>query len=259
MLKIGFIGTGKISSAVVESICTSKLENYTIILSPRNIDKSTALERRFGQVERMGSNQEVLDNADIIFIALKPDVYKDIIAELRFRNDHIVVSLIPYTNKKIIEGLTRPAETVCRAIPLPTVVNHRCPVPVFSPVGKVMDIFSAIGQPLVIGEEEQLHVLWTLTGLITPFYDLLSELSDWSVNKGVKKELADKYIADMFLSLSHAASVSENIDFNELSGHAATPGGMNERAGKEIAGSGAHKSYSMASEKIFEKFSKMCE
>ena len=253
-MKIGFIGTGKINSAVVEAICTSSLKNYSIKLSPRSRDKSTVLAKRFSSVKRMESNQLVLDNADIVFIALRPDVYEEIISELEFRNDHIVVSLIPYTRKDILLELVKPAKSVSRAIPLPTIINHKCPVPVFSPVEQVMKIFSAIGQPLVIDNEDQLHVLWVLTGLITPYYDLLSELSKWSVNNGVKKELADKYIADMFLSLSNAASVRSDINFSELSGHAATPGGMNERAGKEIGDSGAHKAYTEEAGRILEKF-----
>jgi len=95
-MNIGFIGTGKISSSVVEAICTSKLTDYRIFLSPRNRERSVALENKYGPVKRMTSNQEVLDRSLIVFFALKPDVYKDIISDLEFRNDHIVASLIPY-------------------------------------------------------------------------------------------------------------------------------------------------------------------
>jgi len=90
--------------------------------------------------------------------------------------------------------------------------------------------------------------------LITPFYDLLSSLSDWSVNNGVEKEIADNYIADMFMSLSYAAGVSSETDFGILSDHAATPGGMNENSGKEIKNAGAHRAYTEAAEKILGKF-----
>jgi pyrroline-5-carboxylate reductase len=254
MYKIGFIGAGKISSAIVEAICTSSLKNYSIKLSPRSRNRSMDLANRYTPVKRMESNQQVLDDADIVFIALKPDVYRDIITDLEFRHDHIVVSLIPYTRKDILSELVKPAKSVSRAIPLPTVVNHNCPIPVFSPVQHVMEIFSAIGQPIVLEDEDQLHVLWALTGLITPYYDLLSELSIWSVDNGVRKEMADKYIADMFRSLSNAASIRTDIDFQELSGHAATPGGMNERAGKEIGDSGAHNAYIKAAGEILIKF-----
>ncbi len=35
-MKLGFIGTGKISSAVVQGLCTSELQDLSIMLSPRN-------------------------------------------------------------------------------------------------------------------------------------------------------------------------------------------------------------------------------
>ncbi|MCF8222036.1 MAG: NAD(P)-binding domain-containing protein [Bacteroidales bacterium] len=253
-MKIGFIGTGKISSAVTEAICKSKQGDNIINLSPRNKERSETLAAKYPEVNRWQSNQEVLNKSDIVFIALKPDVYDKVIDELSFSNHHIVVSLVPYTNKSIVQDLVKPAKSVTRAIPLPAVVNHNCPIPVFSPVEEVMNILSSIGKPLVIDDEDQLHVLWTLTGLITPFYDLLSSLSDWSVNNGVKKEIADKYIADMFMSLSFAAGVSSETDFGILSDHAATPGGMNENSGKEINNAGAHRAYTEAAEKILGKF-----
>ena len=46
-MKIGFIGTGKIASAVIEAICTSKLMDYEIFVSPRNDVKSRKLESQF--------------------------------------------------------------------------------------------------------------------------------------------------------------------------------------------------------------------
>ena len=51
-MNIGFIGIGKISSAVVEAICTSDLQDYTINLSPRNKERSLELEGKFEYVFR---------------------------------------------------------------------------------------------------------------------------------------------------------------------------------------------------------------
>jgi pyrroline-5-carboxylate reductase len=249
-MRIGFIGIGKISSSVVESICTSGLNNYEIFLSPRNQDKSKELAAQFERVSRADSNQEVLDRSDIVFIALRPPIYKDVISDLYFREDHIVVSLIPFSFYSDILKLITPAKNLSRATPLPTVITHTCPIPVYKPNPTVWRILQHIGQPFEIPTEEELHTIWTLTCLISPYYDLLDSLTRWAADNYVEKEVASKYIADMFHTLSNAAHLQEKPDFNELSQHAATPGGLNERTAKEIEKSGAHEAYVNAAQTI---------
>ena len=46
-MKLGFIGTGKIASAVITGICTSKISFQKIIVSPRNRNIAQKLKKRF--------------------------------------------------------------------------------------------------------------------------------------------------------------------------------------------------------------------
>jgi pyrroline-5-carboxylate reductase len=131
---------------------------------------------------------------------------------------------------------------------------HQCPLPLFHPTPAITQLFSHIGQPLEVHDEYQLHTLWTLTGLITPYYDMLLALSNWTIDKGVPAATANAYIANMFQSLSYMAQQANPIDFQELSRHAATPKGMNEQAGKEIRESGAHQEYVKAADRLLERF-----
>jgi len=82
----------------------------------------------------------------------------------------------------------------------------------------------------------------------------MGELSSWSHQHGVDKKLADKYVADLFNSLAYAASISDHPDFESLSHHAATPGGMNEKTGIEIRKSGAHRLYRHSANGLMKKF-----
>jgi len=75
-MKIGFIGTGKIAKAVVESICTSRLKDYLIYVSPRNESISRDLAGKYAVVNRENSNQDVIDKSEVIFIALRPPIYR---------------------------------------------------------------------------------------------------------------------------------------------------------------------------------------
>jgi pyrroline-5-carboxylate reductase len=253
-MNIGFIGIGKIAGAIVEGLCTSGAGELHIHLSPRNEENSIQLAKKYADVHRQESNQAVLDKSDIIFIALRPSVAKEVLSQLQFEKKHIVVSLIPLLKYKDLAAAVSPAATVSRAIPLPSVRHHNCPIPIFNPNKTVTELLSHIGKPLSVPDEDQLHTIWTLTGLITPFFDLLNELSGWTIANGVGKEITNKYIADLFLSLSYEARQAIPIDFGELAQHAQTPNGMNEQAGKEIRDKGAHQIYRTASDHLLERF-----
>lgn len=255
-MKIGFVGTGKISSAVVKAICSSKLKDFRIFVSPRNEMTSKSLAEKHNEVTRCGSNQEVIEHADILFIALKTDVYESVIERLTFRKEQTIVSLIPFSTYEHLKKLVYPVVHICRATPLPTVVNHICPIPVYKPNDAVLNLLSSIGQVFEVETEEQFHTIWTITSLISPYYDLMAGISDWAMRNSVEKSMADKYVADMFSSLALAASKSVSPDFGALSVHAATPGGLNEWTAKSIRDSGAHTAYIKAAEYILHRFEK---
>jgi pyrroline-5-carboxylate reductase len=253
-MRIGFIGVGKITSALVEGLCTSSMKAMRIYLSPRNEANSRHLAGKYEQAERLESNQQVIDQSDIIFIAVRPAVAAEVLQPLVFRETQIVVSLIPLVKKAALIKAVAPATRIVRAVPTPAVMQHTGPIILFDSNDIVTQLFRHLGQPVEVNDEQQLHALWTLTGLITPFYDLLQELSSWTVDKGVDASTANQYIAGMFQALSLAALNSNPINFKDLARHAETPNGMNEQAGKEIREKGAHLAYRIASDNLLRRF-----
>jgi pyrroline-5-carboxylate reductase len=253
-MKIGFIGVGKIAGAVVQGLCTSEAEELEIYLSPRNEELSLSLAARYAGVRRLETNQAVVDRSEVVVIAVRPPVAKEVLGALRFRDDQTVVSLVALLPYAPLRELTLPAAVACRAIPLPTVVQHNCPIPLYRADERVTRLFSYLGETLPVEDEAGLHALWTLTGLITPYYDLLDLLSKWTIAHGVQPETANAYVANMFQSLSFLAQQSRPIDFGELAKHAATPGGINEQAGAAIAAAGAHEAWMAAADRVLIRF-----
>ncbi|MFC2139645.1 NAD(P)-binding domain-containing protein [Bacteroidota bacterium] len=253
-MNLGFIGTGEISSAVVTGISTSELKDIKILLSPRNEKRGKELEKKFANVKRAAGNRQVLDESNVVFLALRPEDAAETLKQLKFRKDHTIISLIPYLKMKELKELTYPASVISRAVPLPSVMIHKSPVPVFNPTETALNIFKHIGEPLVVEDENHLHVLWTLTGLIAPFYDLLGSLSKWAVSKGIETETANKYAADLYHSVLSATRKRTPVDFEELVKHASTPGGMNEQTRREIAEKKSHDAYITAAENLLKLF-----
>lgn len=253
-MNVGFIGIGKIASAVIRGLCTSNRKDIRINISPRNEENSALLEKQFDIVARMSSNQQVIDNSEIIFIALPPKSAKAILKELKFEKHHTIVSFVPFLTYSELIDLTTPVLNICRTVPLPTVEKHECPILIFKPYEAVANILKHIGTLIEIKDEGQLQVLWTLTGLIAPFYDLTEKLSNWAQLQGIEASIANKYVLEMFSALTCYTRKNISVSYSELKSEATTPGGMNDQALNIITREGANAAYVSAAQAIFERF-----
>jgi pyrroline-5-carboxylate reductase len=148
-MNLGFIGVGKITSAIVEGLCTSGLEDAAVFLSPRNEKNSLYLADKYPKVHRLESNQEVLDRCEVLFVALPPAIAREMLVAIQFDRRHIVISLIPSLNYSDLAAAVGPATTVSRAIPLPTVMQHNCPIPIYRGNDTVTRLFSYTGRPIM--------------------------------------------------------------------------------------------------------------
>ena len=59
-MKIGFLGTGHITSSVIEGILKSKLKIKKIYISPRNRLISKKLSRKFKKIAVARNNQQLI-------------------------------------------------------------------------------------------------------------------------------------------------------------------------------------------------------
>ena len=69
-MKLGFIGSGKISSSVITGICNSKISFTKILISPRNKKIAINLKKKFKKVIIAKDNQEIIDNCNWIFLSV---------------------------------------------------------------------------------------------------------------------------------------------------------------------------------------------
>ena len=97
-MKLGFIGTGNITVAVVNGICGSKIAFKKILVSSRNKSKALKLSKKFKKVSIAKNNQEIVDRCNWIFLAITPNVGERIIPKLKFRSNQTVISFISTIN-----------------------------------------------------------------------------------------------------------------------------------------------------------------
>jgi len=256
-MKLGFIGTGKITSSVVTGICRSKISFKRILLSPRNRNIAKRLKRKFKKISIAKNNQEIVNSCNWIFLAVTPTVGNKIIKNLKFKSNQTIVSFISTMTLLQLKKAIKVKATIVRAIPLPPISLRKGPVPMFPPNKKVKNFFNKLGTAVEISNEKLSKNFWSTSGMMAPFYELLSTMSSWLVRRGVKKDKAQKYITSLFVALSEDAVVNSNKDLKYLVKESQTPRGLNEQGVKELRKAGFYRATEKTLNSILKRLNKV--
>ena len=241
-MKLGFIGTGKIASSVIMGICKSNISFSKILISPRNKLTALKLKKNFKKVVIAKSNEEIVNSCNWIFLSITPSVGKKIIKDLKFRSNQTIISFISTITLPQLKKMINVKVKIIRAIPLPPISLKKGPVPIYPPNKKVKDFFNKIGTTIEIKNEKSSINFWSTSGMMAPFYELLNVMTKWLVKKGIKRYIAQKYLASLFLALSEDADINSKKDFKYLVKESQTSKGLNEQAVKELSRAGFYKS-----------------
>ena len=255
-MNLGFIGTGKIASSVITGICNSKIEYDNIIISPRNKNIAKKLKQKFKKVIISKDNQQIVNNCDWIFLAITPSVGEKIIKDLKFKTTQIIISFVSTITLSQLKKAIKVKAKIVRAIPLPPISLKKGPVPIYPPNQKVKAFFDKIGTTVVIKNEKSSINFWSTSGMMAPFYQMLSTMTDWLVKKGVKRDNAQKYITSLFLALSEDAVVNSKKDLKYLVKESQTLKGLNEQGVKELTKAGFYKSLEKTLNNIHKRLNK---
>ena len=227
-MKLGFIGTGTITAAMVTGL-SSLPEAIPIVLSPRNSKIAADLASRHANVRVAATNQAVLDSCDIAVLAVRPQVASEVLAELSFRADHQVLSLIATLPIRDISSLTAPATWVTRAVPLPPVARRQGPTAIYPSSPAIAALFNSLGASIELGSENELDTFLAATAIMGSYFSFANTVSSWMTRKGVAPENAYTYVGKLLQGLAGATATTPGGNFASLASEHQTPGGLNEQ------------------------------
>ena len=230
---LGFIGTGKISSSIIYGIFKSKLKVKRIYISSRNENIAKKLEKKFRQVKIIKNNQEIVNKSSTVILGLTPFVGNKILSKLRFSKNKKIISLISTINLEKLKKITK-NKNITRAIPLPPIEINKGPIVIFPPNKNVKNFFKYLGTVIEVRNEKLSYKFWSTASIMATFYEMLSTSSNWLIKKGINKNTANNYVAELFLSLSQDAANKKSQGFRKLVSDSQTPNGLNMQVLKEL-------------------------
>ncbi len=254
---LGFIGTGRISSSVIEGIFKSNLKIKKIYISPRNRTIANKLNKRFKKVNISRNNQQLVDKSNWVFLAVTPKIGNKILKKLNFKRNQKIISFISTINLAQLKKMIGKKSKIVRAIPLPPISIRKGPVPICPPDKQVKNFFNKLGTTVEIKNEKLSMNFWVTSGMMAPFYEYLKVLSNWLVRRGIKRKEAQKYITSLFVALSQDSSVNSEKDLKYLVKDSQTPGGLNEQAVKQLKKAGFYKKLEKSLNSIHKRLKKV--
>ena len=205
---IGFIGTGNMAKAIIGGILTAKLAQETqIICSNNTSDKLEEAKKAYGIITTL-DNKEVAQKADILFLSVKPQVYQNVINEIKdvIRNNTIIVSIAAGKTTIEIKEMFGKEIKLVRVMPnTPALVGEGMaaiyPCPEIQPdeLELVCKIFNSFGKSEIV-TEGQMDVVTGLSGSSPAFIFMIIEaMADGAVLEGMPRNQAYKFAAQTVL------------------------------------------------------------
>lgn len=252
-MNLGFIGTGEITKAVVEGITKSKIKYRKIYLSKRNNIISKYLKKLNKKVNIVSDNQTIIDKSNWIFLAVTPTVGKIILKNLKFNSNKTIISFISTIKMEQLKKMVKTKATIVRAIPLPPISMMKGPIPIYPKNKKVKLFFNKIGDCIETSNEKSSLNFWSISSLMAPYFQLLSETSRWLQKKGMSRTSSQLYITSLFYSLSKVAVSKSKKDLNLLVKNSQTPKGLNEQSLRFLKKEGYYKKLNTSLDKIYKR------
>ncbi|GAA3555749.1 pyrroline-5-carboxylate reductase [Amycolatopsis ultiminotia] len=220
----GFVGTGEITAAIVTGLDGAD----PVYLSPRGREIGQALAERFPNVQVCGSNQEVLDRAETVVLAVRPQVVRAVLEELTFGPQHVVISAVAAVRLDRLREWAAPATRVVRSIPLPQAERRQSRTVAYPDDAAARRLFEPLGGLVVPDDEAGLEAFSAATATFAAHLDYLATIAGWMGEHGVDPDAASAYLTHVFGQLGQSLSAGSGA-LAELTARHTTPGGINEQ------------------------------
>jgi pyrroline-5-carboxylate reductase len=224
----GFVGAGEITAAIVEGLSASTADPPAVFLSPRGRGVARGLAGRFPNVQVCDSNQDVLENATSIVLAVRPPMARAVLAELSFRPQHVVLSVMAGVHLERLHEWASPAGHIVRVIPLPQAARGRSLTVMYPDDAVARELFGRVGGVLVASEEAALDAFSAVTATFAAHLDHLTTVADWLADHGVERSVATAYTARIFGELGRSL-LQPSESLATLKEEHMTSGGINEQ------------------------------
>ncbi len=262
--KIGFIGAGNMAKAMITGVVASGLtSSENIIASDGYAPCLENIKNEFG-INIAADNKEVVKFSDVIFLAVKPNIYADVMAEIKdILGDKIVVTIAPGKTLEFMEKGLGNDKKILRTMPnTPAMVSEGltaiCPNKNISP-SELEDLKTIIGTfgSVELIEEKLFDAVVSVSGSAPAYvYMFIEAMADGAVQQGMNRAQAYKMAAQTVMGSARMVMETGKHP-GELKDMVCSPGGATIDAVAVLEEKGFRSAVIKAMEAVYVKSAKM--
>lgn len=256
-MKVGFIGAGNMGYAMLKGALT--VFEDTIVYTDVNKERLEEVKVKLG-LDYVDTNQEVVDQSDIIVLAIKPQYMSEVLIKLIIDSPKILISIAPGVTIEHVNALIGGNPKIVRAMPnTPALVGEGMSGICFGDMNftqedkdEVLKLFNSFGKSVVL-PENLMDVVVPVSGSSPAYVFMFIEaMADAGVLKGLSRDMAYKMAAQSVLGA--AKMVLETGDHpGVLKDAVCSPGGTTIEAVRILEQKGLRSSVIEAMDACYEK------
>jgi len=207
-LTIGFLGAGKMATALARGLVRAKLAGPAQIFASDPISAAREAFAKETGGKSAVSNLEVVKSTKVIFLSVKPDQTAAVLGDVRenFSADHLLISIAAGVPIAKLEAALPAGARVIRVMPnTPALVGESASAYALGKSATAADgelaqkLFSAVGVAMQV-KEALLDAVTGLSGSGPAYvYQFIEALSDGGVAAGLPRDVATKLAAQTVL------------------------------------------------------------
>jgi pyrroline-5-carboxylate reductase len=240
-MHVGIVGAGVMAEAIIGGLVANRADPTGILASHPRRERREALARRHG-IRTVAANREALAEAEVLVLAVKPQMLARVMRELRGRiaADQVVVSIVAGgTVRTLVEGLQHAA--VVRAMPnTPSQIRRGITVWTASDACTARQrdlaraVLRALGDERRVDDEDFVAMATALSGTgPTYLFAVMEALIDAGVHLGFPRDLAHDLVVETLIGSAEFARQSE-LHPAQLRNAVTSPGGTSAAAIYEL-------------------------
>ena len=204
---IGFIGCGNMASAMIKGIIESNwLDSKSIIVSNRSKEKLIKMQENYS-IRIESENKKVAESADLLVLSIKPQIYVDVMNEIKdaLKKDALILTIAPgFTlselkkylgDMKIIRSMPNTPAMVGEGMTA-YVCNENCDQKDEELIQAFLNCFGKCAKV----SEAQMDAVTAVSGSSPAYvYMFIEAMADAAVKEGLARNLAYEFAAQSVL------------------------------------------------------------
>lgn len=239
---LGILGTGHLATYTVTGLRRSG-DMRRIILSPRNAERAEYLADNHN-CEVAENNQTVIDQSDLILLAVRPGQLTDLLEGLEFPEDKVVVSAIAGLTIEQIRNKADLPEKLALILPVVAAENAQGFVPIYPKIPEVKALADSLGKTIAFMKESQFEEAAAMACLNGWMYRFFDQQVKWLTNNGIDDDDARNMVLHNTLGAAHYALGRPQQDLSDLAGEIASEGTYTKLGLDKLEAGGAFQQWS---------------